>query len=463
MARLFFLLAILCCSTITPLYAQYFSKTEVLQDLNFYNEALKYGHGINYRQVGKIHIDPMLDSLQAAPFDSVHYVTHYQLLCHAIVQTGCVHTSIQSAPFLAALLPRGSFPLRCVFLNEKLYALNQEDSAWMAYEGKEITHVNGISSARLWEKVRRFRADDGNSGAFGEAYGNLAINRLIAFVLHRPDSFLIDFPSESIKVAGSAKPVTSMPQAKAPVQALQNGVNYLAFLSEETAYLKVKRFAESDMRFFSTAFDSVLKRKPAYLIVDLRANPGGDRKSGVSLTQFLVDTNFSYDIIQPDLNAWPYLTTRGKMFLALSKLKYNIGNVYRIKKTPSGPAFRYRYSPVEEGKRFSGNLFVLTDGITASTSTMVTSWLKQYSRAVFIGTQAGGGYNGNNGASFPLIKLPASETLIRFPAYRLVFDAASEFTAGILPDYPVHYTPDDLMEQKDLEIMQALQLIKDSK
>ncbi len=68
-----------------------------------------------------------------------------------------------------------------------------------------------------------------------------------------------------------------------------------------------------------------------------------------------------------------------------------------------GTIICYRYKPKKD--RFDGQIYVLTDGYTASASTMVTSWLKQHSKALFIGQQPGGGYNGNNGG-FAEVTLP---------------------------------------------------------
>ena len=68
---------------------------------------------------------------------------------------------------------------------------------------------------------------------------------------------------------------------------------------------------------------------------------------------------------------------------------------------------------------------------------MVTSWLKQHTKATFIGQQSGGGYNGNNGGSFPTLTLPNSKYQITFPAYRLILDKTSDQNEGIVPDLQI--------------------------
>lgn len=77
---------------------------------------------------------------------------------------------------------------------------------------------------------------------------------------------------------------------------------------------------------------------------------------------------------------------------------------------------------------------LLTDGYTASASTMVYSWLKQQTNARFFGRQISGGYNGNNGGTFPVLTLPNTKYQIVFPAYRVILDKNSDQNSGIVPD-----------------------------
>ena len=97
-----------------------------------------------------------------------------------------------------------------------------------------------------------------------------------------------------------------------------------------------------------------------------------------------------------------------------------------------GNEFTYSYKPKRQN-HFDGKLYVITDGFTATASSMLPSCLKQHTNAIFIGNQASGGYNGNNGGSFPIITLPKSKIEIIFPAYRLILDKKSENRAGIIP------------------------------
>lgn len=223
--------------------------------------------------------------------------------------------------------------------------------------------------------------------------------------------------------------------------------------------MRINSFSTSDKRFFASSLRYIKDENISNLILDLRGNTGGNRNVAISLGKHLVDTIFAYSILQPKLNTKAYVNGKGKRFLLLSKLKYNIGNFFKGHRTEFGREFVYRFKPNREV--YKGKLFVITDGLTASSSTMLTSWLKQHTDAQFIGKQAGGGYNGNNGGSFPVLTLPESKIEITFPAYRLILDHASRTNQGIIPDIEPRYTITDIVQNRDVEMETIIKLLKE--
>jgi C-terminal processing protease CtpA/Prc len=211
-----------------------------------------------------------------------------------------------------------------------------------------------------------------------------------------------------------------------------NGANRFR-IADSIGILQMRSFAKSDASFLDRTFEYLRLHKIKGLILDLRNNTGGNRNAAVQLTTALVSGPFSYAILQPkNLHPKKYLTPKGKRLYLLSKLKYNVGDFFKGHKTPLGRQFVYSYNGSKTP--FAGKLVVLTNGFTSSSATMVTSWLKQYRPVTFMGSQAGGGYNGNSGGSFPTIRLPHSGVEINFPIYRLILDAASAQYSGIEPD-----------------------------
>ena len=253
-------------------------------------------------------------------------------------------------------------------------------------------------------------------------------------------------------LSGTNEPFKRL-QAKNSQNILMSNVKNQFYTIDNFAILIVNTFQKSDKQFFDEVFKKIRKLKTEKLLIDLRQNLGGNRKSSIMLTKYLVDTTFAYSILQPKLPTKNYLNRKGKYYLFLSKLKYNVGNMFKKHESEYGNEFTYSYKPKKQN-HFDGKLYVITDGFTASASTMVTSWIKQHTNAIFVGNQASGGYNGNNGGSFPIITLPKSKIEITFPAYRLILDKKSENRTGILPDIYV---------QSNTDVSEIIKLIQKNK
>ena len=94
---------------------------------------------------------------------------------------------------------------------------------------------------------------------------------------------------------------------------------------------------------------------------------------------------------------------------------------------------------------------------------MLTSWLKQHGNTTFVGERAGGGYNGNNGGSFPILNLPVLKVKINFPAYRLILDPASDNRKGVIPNVQPLVTIQDIIQKRDMEMETILNINKSNK
>jgi C-terminal processing protease CtpA/Prc len=358
---------------------------------------------------------------------------------------GCVHTAIKKNTLQAE--NRLFFPFSIATINGRLY-INR--SSKHNLDGIELIKINGKPAHELLNDLQHYRGSDGGGNAFAQMFFQKVSSVLIALYFDYPASYQIQTNKGLIEVEATKDVVISEPLKYTGNVTYQNNSN-LFYMHNQVAVLRVTSFSKSDKEALLTPSMKYMQNNPVQnLVVDLRGNTGGDRSAAVLLTKYLVDTMFSYSILQPKLTTYRYVNGKGKLFLLLSKLKYNIGAFYRGHKTSLGREFVYKYKPADAG--FKGKVFVITDGFTASAATMVTSWLKQYSNATFVGTQAGGGFNGNNGGAFPLLTMPRSKVIITFPAYRVVLASASTNSSGIIPDLQLAYSIEDIATGKDIEM-----------
>ncbi|WP_194774557.1 S41 family peptidase [Pararhodonellum marinum] len=425
-------------------------KSALVSDLEFLQEAVTQGHPNNYHSDQSFGISNTLDRARSYANDTLSYYKYRVFLAQALQELGCLHTTIQHVPKFEFERKTSFFPLNVVLLQDKLYLTQQNKQVLNWKTGAEIKSINGIPSSQLVRDLLGFGASDGGGKAFSHAYVNRVMSSLLALYLEYPEQFIITLKDGTEGAFKSIDQPVQQPVIPFPYAPNEATANAQLFLLEEAAILKISFFENSDAAFFRRVFHQLNKKQIRHLILDLRGNLGGKRKAASKLTQWLVAEPFSYSILQPNLDPKPYFNERAKRNLALAKLRYNIWNVFKGRKTDLGREFTYKYKP--KNQRFQGKVFVITDGFTASSSTMVTSWLRQHSDAVFIGRQAGGGYNGNNGGSFPEITLPHSGIRIKFPVFRLILDPDAEQRTGIVPDHSLTISIENYLQQTDADL-----------
>jgi hypothetical protein len=102
------------------------------------------------------------------------------------------------------------------------------------------------------------------------------------------------------------------------------------------------------------------------------------------------------------------------------------------------------------------------NGGSASTTCEFLSMLPLHKRGVLIGEEASGGYYGCTCGFRVLLTLPNSK--VRVPLGMVTYDyAAADYkyaSRGMIPDYPVTHTINDLLAGKDSDMELALSLAR---
>ena len=434
MTRLFFLFFIFFYQN---LFAQNLSKLDLIQDLTYLNEAVINGHPINYDPNIKVNILSVIEMAKQLKTDSISQTDYARWIEKGIYNIGCVHSSIKRNSTFTNKNSIVFIPLTASIYKEKLLITSCIDNTKV---GQLITSINGKSINEFIEPYKEYKASDGGTNAFAKEYFHLASSKLISTTLQNAKIYAIKTIESEFSLSGTNELFKRIQTKNYQHNLISNNTNQF-YTIDNFSILRVNTFQKSDKQFFEKLFKKIKKLKTENLLIDLRQNLGGNRASAVKLTKYLADATFAYSILQPKLQTKKYLNGKGKFYFYLSKLKYNVGSIFKKHNSKYGVEFTYSYKPKKQN-HFEGKLYVITDGFTASASTMVTSWLKQHTNAIFIGNQASGGYNGNNGGSFPIITLPKSKIEITFPAYRLILDKKSENRTGILPDINVQSNTD---------------------
>jgi len=105
------------------------------------------------------------------------------------------------------------------------------------------------------------------------------------------------------------------------------------------------------------------------------------------------------------------------------------------------------------------------NGGSFSASTEFLSTLHFHKRATFIGEETGGGYYGNTSGARVNLELPNSKLQLHFGLmtyYQAVGDDKYP-ERGVLPDYPITHTIEDLIAGRDKEMDLAIRLAKEKR
>ncbi len=442
--------------------AQQIAKKDVITDFEFFNEAVINAHGANYHYNLVVNLDSVLKDINSIETDSVSIADFRYFIGRAFNEIGCVHTSVSEFPLEANLPEEHFFPLPVLLVNEELYIDNHKSRETKGFIGQKIEEINGYPSAYLVERLLNYLGGDGRGyhDSYAEEIGSLYAPKLISFYLNHPSEFEIKTSSGIFKVAAAEKgtyryrSIVSMQKQ----EKILEGERAYYVKRDNVPVLRIDKFKKEDIKFWPVVFEVLETESPPFFVIDLRGNTGGSRKAGAELMRFLTNEKFRYSILQPKHKPKPYLNKQGKRYYRFSKMKYNFGKFSRRNKTELGTSFQFDFSPHKS--TYKGQIIVLMDGLTASTSSMLTTWLDKHSNAHFIGRTCGGGYNGNNGGVFPRITLPCSKTVIRFPSYRIVLDEDFKKEYGQNPDIEVKYSVDDWLNKIDRDWEAVLGFIK---
>ncbi|HMC86132.1 MAG TPA: hypothetical protein VKI61_11430, partial [Chitinophagaceae bacterium] len=86
---------------------------------------------------------------------------------------------------------------------------------------------------------------------------------------------------------------------------------------------------------------------------------------------------------------------------------------------------------------------------------------KTNGRAIFIGEECGGGYYGNSSGDEAMVTLPNSQLTARIPLIKYTMAVKKDVYAdrGVIPDYPIYPTIEDIIEHTDNQLAYAVRLI----
>ncbi|MEN2284226.1 S41 family peptidase [Algoriphagus sp. SE2] len=434
-----------------PVFGQTIEKELALNDLTFlrkniqeYNPAL-YDYNPNFDSLSSV----VMNSLEGDSISIFEYFTLVSEIC-ALSNEGhfnlgnwldTVHKGIpdNTYPYL---------PVSVKLISNELYVWDDYSNEQLLKRGDKIISINGRTVADILEKLHKVSPSDGDILTYSNKNIEIGFPWLYFFHIERTDAYQFEYTrdKEEQKTATIQALIRSNQVANVkkyisdddnPQQTELNSFYDLQF-EENYAVLKLPSFDNSKVNqykvkstvMYKSIFGELAEKNVNQLIIDLRDNTGGRNEFADDMIPF---------ILKPD---------NADTFLKKSISWEGKERVYNMPK-PSKLAFR-------------GKIYVLVNGKTFSSGSTLARYLNEYADAIMIGEETGSRYEGYAAGSKQLVVLPNSKLEIGIPRYHIFYPKSAKqntVNRGVLPDYEIIYSLEDIERNRDLHFEKALLLI----
>lgn len=447
---------------------------DMQSDFDLLRKSLEEAHGGLYRFSTKQQMDARFDAYRKKIADVKNQKEFLALLFELIGDLRDGHMRFDVDADTRAMLDKAKmFPLSIHIEEGKVFVLTNDMPADETIKpGMELLSVNGKKIADILSRIYPKLPCDG----FMETGRQRRLERLFPsfywLVIGDEEEFAVTLKDANGKsINAKLQGVVNMEREKnknsnaVNATILKNLVSLdgspdnvtVRFLKDnDIACIRIRGFQGQN---YNREIDSVFKiaNKAKALLLDLRNNGGGVDLYGAYLVSQFVNKPFRYfdrihlTTLQPSFTTFTENTIKDLKegtvadpkggFLVTTKLHAGVGE--------QQPA----------AQPFTGKVFVLTNGSTFSTAADVCALMRHLTKAVFIGEETGGGFEGNTSGLNARLELPHSKLSIRVQMYE--YWNAVKVTQRGRGTIPEHYMPrriTDLLQGTDAPINRAIEL-----
>jgi len=452
-----------------------FSSTQLKQDAKVLKDALLKVHPVIGIYQTRPYCETLLNDFINSLTDSL---TEKQFRIKTKVMLGnlhCAHTEVSFSKEYSKALKKAKLHFSRYHLmpfDNKVYVMSgiNRKKDTLLKQGTIITKINGVPADSFQKFAQKLIPSDGYIEESKKFLSQIYYGSYYTTLLNYPDTltyeYIKDNKTKTIKTPTlytdkvpeyvfrkkDDSLFTKYKRAKMRYRYLDN--------NKKTMHLNIQSFSHRKYgKAYKKIFKQLKRNNTENLIIDLRYNTGGSLANCTYVLRYLLNeqqTLTSYTTIKK----YPYKKyTRGNIFFKITKLYFSsYGKKSRRNDTTY---FTFKIKPLKKW-HYNTKIIVLTNGVSYSASCLLSAYLKETKRAVFIGRETGGTIEGCNAVITPHYKLPNTKIKVRIPAFRLLHDVYKKGNTGtgILPDYETNYTIMDIIQKRDLEMEKVMELIK---
>lgn len=433
-------------------------------------KELSESHPGFYRYTEKVAFDSIISKTVNSFADSLNTIEYYRVIKPIIAQIGCLHTSINLSETYENFLNEKSnlIPIE-VFIDENNQAfITKNHSKNKSLKvGSQLLSINGVVTSEILDVLMKSIPSDG----YNTTLKTLLLNHRFALwyrsMLDLNDTFEIEVKFnetiESFNLQGVSSAEFDTIELLGSTETEQ-----LAFeINDNTGVLTIKSFATTDIKnngqnykkYIKSVFKQLNKEEIENLIIDLRYNSGGTDGNAVFLTSHFFDKPFKY---------WDRIEVTekiAKQIKGLNRIFYPkpeaVDSTYLWKGALLSNEFDYYKTQKPNANNFKGNVFILTNGLCMSSCSDVVAVLSDNDKAIIVGQETGGGFQGNTSGMIPTATIHPNMILtLPLQKYTNAVQSDKNFGRGTIPNFIVNPTVMEWINKEDVEMKFVNDLIR---
>jgi hypothetical protein len=450
-----------------------FSPDTVTHTIDEIVKELSLKHPGFYRYNSKSDFNKYIDSVKVTIKDSLTELESFLKIKPIISKVHCLHTDISLSKTIKDSLHQrpAFFPFQLYFANDKAYVVKNYSGDKSIIPGDELLSINGRNIESILNQLLPFIPSDGY---------NLTMKYRALYYqfpswynyIDGTENFIAVIKQNNVETTHQIKGAKFNDIAedgflKEPVLPKQ-----LEFKIEDSiGVLTIHSFAKTDIKrskqdfreFIDKAFIQLKEKDIQHLVVDLRDNTGGSDPYAAYFTSYFFDKPFRYwDRIEVTESIAKEI--KGVMLKTFYKKPVQRDSIWLWQKARHVRDFDFYEEQKPAKNNYKGNVYVLINGFCMSSCADVAAILSSNKKAIFVGEETGGGYQGNTSGMMPETKvLPFNFTVtVPLQKYHNAVDTSKNIGRGTMPDYPTNMTIDDVLNGKDESLTFAFDLIRNN-
>jgi len=464
---------------------------DLKEDFELIENMILQVHPGTYRYNSKEEIREGLEELKKVFSQSVSYQEAYLAISKLTAQLKCEHTTAgfnNQGKVINSIIhyQPDKVPFTFKWIDDQMIVVLNASENSSLKRGTTVLAINGVSSVDIRNDLLEFVGADGATD--GNRISKLEVDgydfRYNAFDIFYPLVFPFDSKMK-LEIQESPNEVSEIIEVKSLTQ--EDRANKLKerysefpksrddlwnvnYLNDSTAVLELNSFGLYGWKALQLDYNMFLKNSFKqfkddsidHLIIDIRKNLGGNDEIAKELFSYLTEYSADFDregrtrYIEFPESLKPHIKTWGDTpwYYNLKPKNSKPENGYYI--------FKENFSQAQERSDkeiYDGKIYLLTSAANTSLAFYTAYRFRLQELGMIIGQETGGNLNDINGGQILFMQLPNSKIEIDFPVMG-GFTIEPQADKGIDPDLEIHYSIEDIRNNRDNEIDAVLKIIE---